>query len=64
MRHALKLAICAIIYFHLKRLQYQETGDNWIKCRKFGPKRKEMGGWGKLGNKGFITCTINQILIG
>jgi len=23
-----------------------------------------MGGWGKLGNKGFITCTINQILIG
>jgi hypothetical protein len=35
--------------------------ENRVLRRIFGPKRKEVtGGWRKLYNESFITCTLHQ----
>jgi hypothetical protein len=38
--------------------------ENRVLRRIFKPKRIVSGGWKRLHNGGFITCTLKQILLG
>jgi hypothetical protein len=39
--------------------------ENRVLRKIFGPKRVEgAGGWGRCVTRSFVTCTLNQILLG